>query len=666
VSARATHLKAVTENVSVTTIERKQMSNKTTFKRIALAVVAALGFGVLASSPSVAAVSAETFTATADKTTIAVGESVTVTVVNEFTSSASDTTTIVVDSSTTGTGAIQGIYYVAQSDTVNSVISNANFGAGIATTTPESFTAAAGAARFNRISQKILLQNFSAAGTYYVSVYNYGTDPAVARKSVNLTITVTRPTIDGVRTYISSDQVTAYAARTGFKASTDSGIAVSAGVLNNNTAVGYMFLTGLSAGDTYISTTAGTGNVCSAQTLGYCSFTVEMTGAGALSIDGNSTRATSVTARSYNGATFSNAAETITIVNTGQVGVGTITVKNSAGTVLTTKTVTFNGTPASATLFFSDTNVAIGQSGTNLARAVVLDSAGRQLKDGTVFLYSSDTKVAGTVPSSETAIVNTNSMTYDATLNRHVGNVTITDTGVATFVIRDSNTVTRSTWASTGNDLTVHGTKAAAFTVAFDKATYAPGDLAIVTISGTDLAKRVLPTVSGGITSAMTVVTTPALTYTTTASKAGTSGTTVTDTSFTGYLDSGVETRVVVMPSFGGNVSYDVTYTPANETVPVIVSAKAVVADPTAEAAEAAVDAAQEATDAAIAATDAAILAQEAADEAASAAIAAQETAQAAVDAVTALSAEVTKLVAQLATLQKLLNRVAKRVGVKL
>jgi hypothetical protein len=49
VSARATHLKAATENVSVTTIERKQMSNKTTFKRIALAVVAALGFGVLAS-----------------------------------------------------------------------------------------------------------------------------------------------------------------------------------------------------------------------------------------------------------------------------------------------------------------------------------------------------------------------------------------------------------------------------------------------------------------------------------------------------------------------------------------------------------------------------------------------------------------------------------------
>jgi len=82
------------ENVSVTTIERKQMSNKTTFKRISLAMVAALGFGVLSSGPTQAEVSGETLTATASATTIAVGDSVTVTVVGEFTSSASDTTTV--------------------------------------------------------------------------------------------------------------------------------------------------------------------------------------------------------------------------------------------------------------------------------------------------------------------------------------------------------------------------------------------------------------------------------------------------------------------------------------------------------------------------------------------------------------------------------------------
>jgi len=663
VSARATHLKAATENVSVTTIERKQMSNKTTFKRISLAVVAALGFGVLSSGPTFAEVSGETLTATASATTIAVGDSVTVTVVGEFTSSASDTTTVRVDSSTTGTAGAPDIYYVAKSDTVNSVASTVQ---GVAGQTDIVWTAAAGTAKFNRISQTVLLQDFPGPGTYYFSIFTTGTSAAAARKSATITITVTRPTIDGVKTYISEDQVTAYGARTGWKASTDSAIVASAGILNSNTAVGYMFLTGLSNSDTYVSTVNGTGNVCSTQTLGYCAFTVTIVGAGTLSVDGNSTRSSSVTARSYNGATFTNAAETVTIVSTGVAGTGTITVANSAGTVLATKTVTFTGIPASATLFFSDTNVATSQTGASLVRAKVFDSAGRQLKTDTVYLYSTDSKIAGSVSVADTTVVNTNTLTYDATLGHHTGTVAIRDTGVVTFTVRDSNTVARSTWASTGTDLTVHGSAAKSLTVAFDKASYAPGELAVITITGKDLADRVLPTVSGGITSAMTILSTPALSYTSVASRAGTQGTSVAETSFLGYLDSGVETRVVTMPTYGTSVTYEVTYTPANTSTTAKVSASAVVVDPATSASESALDAAQEATDAAIAATDAAILAQEAADEAASAAIAAQETAQAAVDAVTALSAEVTKLVAQLATLQQLLNRVAKRVGVKL
>ena len=55
VSARATHLKAEIGNVSISTTERKQMSTKTTFKRIALVAVAALGLGVLSVAPSSAA-----------------------------------------------------------------------------------------------------------------------------------------------------------------------------------------------------------------------------------------------------------------------------------------------------------------------------------------------------------------------------------------------------------------------------------------------------------------------------------------------------------------------------------------------------------------------------------------------------------------------------------
>jgi len=55
-SARATHLKAAIGKVSMTTIERKIMSNKTSFKRIALVAVSALGFGLISAVPSQSAV----------------------------------------------------------------------------------------------------------------------------------------------------------------------------------------------------------------------------------------------------------------------------------------------------------------------------------------------------------------------------------------------------------------------------------------------------------------------------------------------------------------------------------------------------------------------------------------------------------------------------------
>ena len=64
-SARATHLEAVTRKFLVTTNERKQMSTKTNFKRIALVAVAALGLGVLSSVPSNAAINADSVTLSA-------------------------------------------------------------------------------------------------------------------------------------------------------------------------------------------------------------------------------------------------------------------------------------------------------------------------------------------------------------------------------------------------------------------------------------------------------------------------------------------------------------------------------------------------------------------------------------------------------------------------
>ena len=63
-SARATHLEAANRKFLLTTNERKQMSSKTNFKRIALVAVAALGLGVLSSVPSQAVLSSGAVTVT--------------------------------------------------------------------------------------------------------------------------------------------------------------------------------------------------------------------------------------------------------------------------------------------------------------------------------------------------------------------------------------------------------------------------------------------------------------------------------------------------------------------------------------------------------------------------------------------------------------------------
>ena len=79
--ARALHheagnlsLPAVEKIVFFTTNERKQMSNKTSFKRIALAVVVALGFGVLSTAPTQAVVNSDTLTLSSSTATATIGQ----------------------------------------------------------------------------------------------------------------------------------------------------------------------------------------------------------------------------------------------------------------------------------------------------------------------------------------------------------------------------------------------------------------------------------------------------------------------------------------------------------------------------------------------------------------------------------------------------------------
>ena len=96
-SARATHLEAATEKYSVTTIERKQMSTTTNFKRIALVAVAALGLGVLSSVPSQATINSDALTlssATAAQTTAETYTATSATVTMSFFGAKGDSMTL--------------------------------------------------------------------------------------------------------------------------------------------------------------------------------------------------------------------------------------------------------------------------------------------------------------------------------------------------------------------------------------------------------------------------------------------------------------------------------------------------------------------------------------------------------------------------------------------
>jgi hypothetical protein len=486
------------------------------------------------------------------------------------------------------------------------------------------------------------------------------------------------------RKYISSDAHTAQNNKRNGMPSTDSAITAPAGLASSPAIVGYAFVTTAnSAGDTRVARGSSWATVDE-------SLTVTITGAGAIAQGVSTTPASSIALLNSIGTSANIASgETIVIYSNGTAGTGTITVTRSAnGAAITTMSVTFVGNAASAAVALSDTvtplagTASIGGLGYVNLTAQLKDAGSNLIQSGTFYVFSSDTKVAGNVPTTTGADsyqtghrCGNISDSWNTTTKVLTCQVLLRDTGTATLTLRDSWTVTASTWTSNEVTVDVRGNVVRAITVAFDKATYAPGEKAVITLTATDSAGKALATRSADTGRLSAVVSAPVLSQITAASQAGTQGTNYTDTTFLAYQDTGVETRVVVMPSFGGDVSYAVTIPGFGVGVSsVTVSATAKVVDPNATAiataqaaADAATDAALEAIDAANAATDAANLAAEAADAATVAAEEARDAADAATAAVEALATEVATLMAalkaQITTLARTVAKIAKKVN---
>jgi hypothetical protein len=640
------------ENAFMTTIERKKMSTKTTFKRIALAVVAVMGLGVLAAGPSSAAVSSLTVTSTAGTATTVASDSSTAAVlaISYVQSEAQDS--VVVSSfvaskptaapadSSTGQLVRQVLQDTATSTKVVDVdalnesgtLAAVAFGGdGVVLDSALVVTAGANVGNVG-LKVRIFLDTTTAraSGTYVitsiVTPYNNGIAGTPVTANSSIVVAATAGELATASTVIDpSKTVAILAAGSTGNPSTDVNIVDSS--------LAFIATAAATEHASFVVKTFNAQGVARPESV-----TATITGAGVLQSGGAVGNAITVTGASGE--------STFTVRANGIAGVGSI--------VISTPTKTF--APKLVTFYAKDpativpaVEVPVIATGAAVDDVIALDAkdANGNIWAGTAYLISTDTAVA-----------TGSTCEYDATDEVHYCAVTGVAAGQSKFRVGNASTLALSTVAIAEFDgPRVSIQTPASVKIEFDKATYQPGEKAKVYITVLDAAGNTLPanTYSNVFTSTGIAVNLAfatggeSLTATSITTAASTSALTLTKAGSAMYsMTMGTASGTVELTAKGG------TGLPLAGQVAVTASADVI---NTAE------DAANEALDAAIAATDAAILAEEAAANAEAAATAAAETAEAALDAVTALSAQVTKLVARLASLQKLVNKIAKRVG---
>ena len=335
--------------------------------------------------------------------------------------------------------------------------------------------------------------------------------------------------------------------------------------------------------------------------------TATIAGPGTLGIASAANVATiASTGRAVTGTTGNYA---VGVFSDGTSGVATVTISTGT-TVLSTETVTFYGAAAKITPTVVNSVLAIGAN-TGAITAVVTDANGVVVPGVTVYAVSA------------TAAAVSNSYT-SCGASSATGAVSCDLAGVAagtsaiTLTLNSASTGTSTVSAVAGTMRVSDGvvTKVA---YAFDKDSYAPGEAAKITATVSNAA-GVMPAgtytvlATGGVTANYTVSGLPSTTVLAVGSTGQATYAVTIPTGITGDLQLiGTASATTIAATFG----------------------KAAVVNVAQDVAQAAVDAAQEAIDAANAATDAANAAAEAADAATAAA-------QDAADAVAALSVAVT------------------------
>lgn len=586
------------------TIERKQMSTKTTIKRIALVSVAALSLGVLSVAPSNAAAQLDSLAVSATSTTQVAGSTAATT---EVVVTASLAGKKGVDTITVTATIVSGPAYIAPvltfkestTATVDSTVSDA-----VTVTGRETGTVTQATAKWT-----LALNAPTVAGTYVVKLTPTGGANAVA---TSVSITVAPKVIGWTSAFISTNTSTGNVAADVAVAVASTASATSVGRINVTQGYGTVVHTDT---DTVGTDTA---EVVVTTTKGLISKTNDYTAAS------KSVTTAAKTASSTNYWIFSN----------GDVGAASITV-TVGGVLKATKTATFTG-PATALVAGTPGAKFVGVAATTTISYTSTDAAATAVNNPTGL----------TVTTSDSSVATASLVVISATS----ATVTITGVKAGTSVITVSDTATTSAAASAAYTITVKAVRpTTAPTITFDKSSYNVGDVVTMTVNA-DMADSA--TVSALFTTALV----------TSAPVTAVAGTTALSTSSAAHaIASGVATYKFYAPAVSG--SFTVTGTPGSTVdttaAAVAVTATVAIVNPGVDAATAAAElaeaAAQDATDAALDATSAAELAG----------ALAQEAVEAVAELSAQVATLIAALKKQITTLTNLVIKIQKKVGAK-
>ena len=629
------------------------MSTKTTFKRIALVAVAALGLGVLSVAPSSAAVSGATISGSnasvilrAGSTTLADSDTTTAATisVSSVATTLADTITVVVLAKSKPVGAADATIGVTVADTASATSwvtkaavpaastatrvylnKNASYlNANDSTTVGSSLTLFPSAAGTLGATFAVALDTGTALtkGTYtftaVATVYSVvGSTYTTSTLSQDVSITVGANSADSITPAAAT--ATAYIDASGTPVADAAVSAVSTADTTNDAVI-------------YVTEKNASGNTPGVQD----SITAVVTGSGIISFDGT-TFGKSITYAATSGTT------TIYIRGDGTAGASSIAVSTKSGASWT-KTLTFYAKAAKTITATVATPILALGANTSAVSIAAVDANGTTWT-GAAYIVASSAADALVGGSATTPVP---CAPWNSTDGILCPILTIAN-GTAKFKVIDASTVAAATATSNEVTVTASNTAPVAVKLAFDKATYAPFEKATITLTPVDSKGN---PVAAQTAAALVSVAGITSNY---AFSAGSDTLTAAGGITTSAL-TGLKKYTVYMPGTGA-----ITITATGGTALPLAGQVAVTATASVvnSSVDAATDAANEATDAANAATDAALAAADAADAATAAA-------QDASDAVAALSATVDKLVAslkaQITSLTNLVIKIQKKV----